>query len=164
MVLNIKEKKIIISEIRKITKKSISIVVGETKYIKSNEINELRKEARKSGVIIKIIRNTLFNIAIKDTNYECLKNFISGPILIAYSMEHPGSAARLLINFSKKNNNFKITNAVFEKKILTLSQIKKLSEIPTYKELIIKLLSVMKESSIGKLVRTLNNINKKNLN
>ncbi|XRY30668.1 MAG: 50S ribosomal protein L10 [Buchnera aphidicola (Tetraneura akinire)] len=158
MVLKTKEKKIIISNIHEITKKSISIVLAQTKYIKSNELNELRKIARKSGVIIKIIRNTLFNIAIKNTDYECLQKFVSGPILIACSMEHPGSAAKLFINFAKKNNNFKITNAVFEKKILTLSQIEKLSKIPTYKESIIQLLSTMKESSIGKLIRTLKNL------
>lgn len=163
MALKTQEKKIIIDSIHKITKQSISVITADTRFVNSNEITELRKQARKKGVIVKVIRNTLLNIAVQNTNFECLKNVISGPVFIAYSIDHPGTAARLFVKFAKKNNNFKITNAVFDKKLLSPIQIIQLSELPTYKESIIRLLFVIRDASAGKLVRLLNSLIQKKI-
>jgi len=75
-----------------------------------------------------------------------------GPSLIAFSNEHPGAAARVLKEFAKSNSLFELRAAAFEG---VLTDISLLASLPTYSEAIARLMSVMKEASAGKLVRTI---------
>jgi large subunit ribosomal protein L10 len=90
-----------------------------------------------------------------DTPFECLKDAFVGPTLIAYSMEHPGAAARLFKEFAKANAKFEVKAAAFEGELIPASQIDRLATLPTYEEAIARLMATMKEASAGKLVRTL---------
>ncbi|CAL4317877.1 50S ribosomal protein L10 [Buchnera aphidicola (Periphyllus testudinaceus)] len=161
MSINIKKKKKIINEIKKISENSLSAVIADPKKINSNKINILRKNARKNNVKIKVIKNTLLKKAIHKTQFECLKKKLKNFTLIAYSIKNPGSAAKLLYLFSKENKTFKIKGAAFEGKFIKSKKIKKLVSIPTYKESIQKLMFTIKEATIGKLVRTLMSIKNK---
>jgi len=102
-----------------------------------------------------VIKNTLLKKGIHKTSFECLEKALKNFTLIAYSIKHPGSAAKLLYLFSKENKNFKIKGAAFEGKFIAPNKIEKLALIPTYPEAIQKFLITIKEASIGKLVRTL---------
>ena len=164
MPLNLQNKKKIVSQINKIASTALSVVIADSRGVTSNNITKLRALSRDVGVKINIVRNTLLNLAVQGTSFECLKNTFNGPTLIAYSLEHPGSAARLLTTFSKNNINFKITGGAFEKKYLSISQINTLAEIPTYNEAISLFMSLIKEIAAGKLVRTLVAISKKKEN
>lgn len=158
MALNFQNKKEIIAEINCTAKKALSIVIANPQGIKVNDITQLRKLARKSSVKLGVFRNTLLNLGIKNTPFECLKKILIGPTLIAYSLKHPGSAARLLKNFYKsQNSNFhlKILGAAFEGKIISGSQINTLANIPTFNEALNRFMILIKEISIGKLLRTL---------
>ncbi|NIH16773.1 MAG: 50S ribosomal protein L10 [Buchnera aphidicola (Periphyllus lyropictus)] len=161
MSINIKKKMEIVKRINKISNYALSAVVANSNKINVNKINNLRKEARKEGVKINIVKNTLLKKAIKNTPFECLKKILKNFTLIAYSINHPGSAAKLLYLFSKENKTFKIKGAAFEGKFINPKKIKKLSLIPTYKEAIQKLIIIIKELAIGKLVRLLMSIKKK---
>jgi large subunit ribosomal protein L10 len=112
----------------------------------------LRKEARKNGVSIRVVRNTLARLAVKGTQYECLADSFVGPTTIAFSSDHPGAAARVLKDFAKTNAKFELKAAAFEG---ALTDVSLLASLPTYDEAIAKLMSVMKEASAGKLVRTI---------
>ena len=68
-------------------------------------------------------------------------------------MEHPGSASRIFLKYQKKNLNFVIKTAFFEKKILSNSEILKLSLMPTYPEALQQFLFLLQEISIRKLLR-----------
>ncbi|AZP36293.1 50S ribosomal protein L10 [Candidatus Annandia adelgestsuga] len=162
MVLNFDKKKKIVNEISKIIPKTSSIVIADISGIKVNKITELRKNCIKNKVFLKIVQNNLLKIIIKNTKYNCLINNIVGPIIIALSTEHPGTAARLLKNFSKENKNINIKAAVFEKKLLTSSdEINFLVTLPTYKESLIKLIYIIKEISLVKFIKLLNILSKK---
>ncbi|QCI19625.1 MAG: 50S ribosomal protein L10 [Buchnera aphidicola (Brevicoryne brassicae)] len=161
MPLTLDKKKIIVSKINKISNIALSAVIADSQGISVNEINELRKSGRNIGVKMSIVQNTLLSLGIKNTLFECLKKKIKGSTFIAYSMEHPGSGARLFKEFSKKNAQFKITGAAFEGKLLSIPEITQLADMPTYKEAIIKLLFVLKISVAGKLIYTLSAIKKK---
>jgi large subunit ribosomal protein L10 len=112
----------------------------------------LRTEAREAGVSLRVIRNTLARRAVKGTDLECLTDTFTGPTLIAFSNEHPGAGARILNAFAKGNDKLEVRAAAFEGE---LTDVKLLASLPTYDEAIAKLMSVMKEASAGKLVRTL---------
>lgn len=161
MALNIHKKKIIVSKIHEISNMALSLVTADTQGISVNKINQLRKSGREMGVKMSIVRNTLLSLALKNTIFECLKKKIKGSTFVAYSMKHPGSGARLFRKFSEKNIQFKITGAVFEKKLLSILEINQLADMPTRKEAIIKLLLILKMSIAGRLVYTLSAIKKK---
>lgn len=161
MPLNLQNKKTIVDKINKIANTALSVVIADSRGVTSNNITTLRKLSREAGVTINVVRNTLLNLAIQGTAFECLKNKFNGPTLIACSFEHPGNAARLLKEFSKKHKNFKITGGAFEEKQLSISQINILAEMPTYSEAISRFMFLIKEVSAGKLVRTLAAISKK---
>jgi len=161
MPLNLQNKKTIVAKINKIASTALSVVIADSRGVTSNNITTLRQLGRNAGVKINIVRNTLLNLAIQGTSFECLKNKFNGPTLIAYSFEHPGSAARLLKDFSKKHKNFKITGGAFEEKHLSAPQINILAEMPTYNEAISLFMFLIKEVSAGKLVRTLAAISRK---
>ena len=110
------------------------------------------KEAREAGVSMRVVRNTLARRALAGTDYECLTETFVGPTLIAFSAEHPGAAARLFKDFAKKNEAFEIKAAAFEGAVVDAEM---LATLPTYDEAIAKLMSVLKEASAGKLVRTI---------
>ncbi len=70
-------------------------------------MTELRKAGREAGVYMRVVRNTLLRRVVEGTQFECLKDTFVGPTLIAYSMEHPGAAARLFKEFAKANANLR---------------------------------------------------------
>jgi large subunit ribosomal protein L10 len=158
MPLNLQNKKEIVAKIHKITNVALSVITADSRGVTANNITELRKLSRNMGVKIKIVRNTLLNLAIQGTSFECLKNKLNGPTLIAYSLEHEGSAARLFKDFAKKNKNFKITGGAFEKKTLSVLQVNNLADMPTYNEAITFFVILIKEVAVGKLIRTLSAI------
>lgn len=164
MPLSLQNKKEIVAKINKIANMALSVIIADSRGITTNHITELRKLSRHIGVKISVVRNTLLNLAIQGTSFECLKNTLKGPSLIAYSFEHAGSAARLFRNFAKKNKNFKITSGVFEKQILSKLQVNQLADMPTYNEAIIIFISLIKELAAGKLIRTLSVISNKKTN
>ena len=118
-------------------------------------IRDRRKAGREAGVYMRVVRNTLLRRVVEGTQFECLKDTFVGPTLIAYSMEHPGAAARLFKEFAKANANFEVKAAAFEGEVIPASQIDRLATLPTYEEALARLMSTMKEAAAGKLVRTL---------
>ena len=143
MALNLQDKQAIVAEVSEVAKGALSAVVADSRGVTVDKMTELRKAGREAGVYMRVVRNTLLRRAVEGTPFECLKDAFVGPTLIAYSMEHPGAAARL----------FKA--AAFEGELIPASQIDRLATLPTYEEAIARLMATMKEASAGKLVRTL---------
>ena len=112
-------------------------------------MTELRKAGREAGVYMRVVRNTLLRRVVEGTPFECLKDTFVGPTLIAYSMEHPGAAARLFKDFAKANAKFEVKAAAFEGELIPASQIDRLATLPTYEEAIARLMATMKEASAG---------------
>lgn len=155
MSINIQKKQKIVSEIKKIANISLSAVIVNINKINSNEINQIRYLGRKNEVYMLVVRNTLLYRAIKNTQFECLKKCLIGSTLIAFSLKHASSAARLLKNFCNKNKNLKIKAASFDGLFLKADKIDYLANQLTHEEAIIKIILVLKELSINKLVRIL---------
>ncbi|UDG80158.1 50S ribosomal protein L10 [Candidatus Steffania adelgidicola] len=155
MALNLQEKQAIIEEISEIAKNAISAVVANSRGITVDKMTELRKAGRETGVYMRVVRNTLMRQIVKDGPFQCLNDMFIGPTLIAFSHQHPGTAARLFRDFAKENTNFKVKAAAFQGEIIPGSQIDRLATLPTYKEAIAQLMFTMKEASSGKLIRML---------
>lgn len=152
MALGLEDKKAIVAEVQQAAQGALSAVVADARGVTVDDMTALRKEAREAGVWMKVVRNTLARRAVEGTDYECLTENFVGPTLIAFSNEHPGAAARIFKDFAKENDKFELKAAAFEGQITDVSM---LATLPTYEEAIAKLMSVMKEASAGKLVRTI---------
>ena len=153
MALNLQDKQAIVAEVSEVAKGALSAVVADSRGVTVDKMTELRKAGREAGVYMRVVRNTLLRRAVEGTPFECLKDAFVGPTLIAYSMEHPGAAARLFKEFAKANAKFEVK--AFEGELIPASQIDRLATLPTYEEAIARLMATMKEASAGKLVRTL---------
>lgn len=152
MALGLEDKKAIVAEVQEAAKSALSAVVADSRGVTVEEMTALRKEARENGVWLKVVRNTLARRAVDGTDYACLQDSFVGPTIIAFSTEHPGAGARILKNFAKENEKFELKTAAFEGELVDITM---LASLPTYDEAIAKLMSVMKEASAGKLVRTI---------
>ncbi|MCQ3784479.1 50S ribosomal protein L10 [Salmonella enterica subsp. enterica serovar Indiana] len=149
MALNLQDKQAIVAEVSEVAKGALSAVVADSRGV------TVGKAGREAGVYMRVVRNTLLRRVVEGTQFECLKDTFVGPTLIAYSMEHPGAAARLFKEFAKANAKFEVKAAAFEGELIPASQIDRLATLPTYEEAIARLMATMKEASAGKLVRTL---------
>lgn len=152
MALGLKDKKAIVAEVQEAAKGALSAVVADSRGVTVTDMTALRKQARENGVSLRVVRNTLARRALEGTAYECLNDVFVGPSIIAFSNEHPGAGARILKDFAKGNDKLELKAAAFEGSVVEIGL---LASLPTYDEAIAKLMSVMKEASAGKLVRTL---------
>ncbi|OPX54720.1 LSU ribosomal protein L10P [Oceanospirillum multiglobuliferum] len=155
MALRLEDKKAIVAEVNEAASAALSVVVADSRGVTVGAMTSLRKNAREAGVQLRVVRNTLARIAVEGTRFECLKDSFVGPSLIAFSMEHPGAAARLLKDFAKAEANFEVKALAYEGELIAASDIDRLASLPTYEEAIARLMMTMKEASAGKLVRTL---------
>ena len=154
MALNLQDKQAIVAEVSEVAKGALSAVVADSRGVTVDKMTELRKAGREAGVYMRVVRNTLLRRVVEGTQFECLKDAFVGPTLIAYSMEHPGAAARLFKEFAKGQDKFEIKAASFEGQFLAANQIDVLATLPTRDEAISQLMSVI-QGATSKLARTL---------
>ncbi|GAB2727539.1 50S ribosomal protein L10 [Halomonas garicola] len=155
MPLALEGKKAIVAEVSEAAKDALSVVVADSRGVPVSKMTDLRKQARENGVQIRVVRNTLARRALTGTQWECLNEAFVGPTLLAFSNEHPGAAARLFKDFIRTAPDFEVKALAYEGEYIPAAEIDRLASLPTYDEAIAKLMSVMKEASAGKLVRTL---------
>jgi large subunit ribosomal protein L10 len=152
VALGLDGKKAIVAEVQEAAKSALSAVIADSRGVTVGKMTALRKQARDSGVWVKVVRNTLARRALQGTAYECLTDSFVGPTLIAFSTQHPGAGARILQDFAKENDKFELKAAAFEGELVNIAM---LATLPTYNEAISILMGTIKEAAAGKLVRTI---------
>jgi large subunit ribosomal protein L10 len=154
VALNLDGKKAVVEEVAQYAAKAYSAVAAEYRGLTVTELTELRKRARETGVYLRVIKNTLAKRAVAGTEFECMQNGLVGPLIIAFSMEDPGSAARLISDFAKTNDKLITKIVAIGGQAFGESELARLASLPTRDQGISMLMSVMK-APVGKLVRTL---------
>jgi large subunit ribosomal protein L10 len=157
MALSFAEKEAIVSEVAEIAASAYSAVTAEYIGLSAEEMTELRAKARSGGVYLRVVKNTLARRAVNGTDYECLQDTLTGPLLLAFSQEDPGAAARVLKDFAKENNKLVIKALSVSGQLLAASEIDRLASLPTKEQAISMLMSVM-QAPIAKFARTLNEV------
>ena len=153
MALNLEDKQEIVKEVSEAAKEALSAVVADSRGVTAVKMDALRKQGREAGVYMRVVRNTLLRRVVEGTQFECIKDVLSGPSIIAFSNENPGAAARIFKEFAKKEDKFTIKGAAFEGEFISADSIDVLASLPTYEEALARLMNVMKEAAAGKLVR-----------
>jgi large subunit ribosomal protein L10 len=134
--------------------KALAAVAAEYRGLTVEEMTELRVKARENGVFVKVAKNTLVRRAVEGTDYECMQEALTGPLLLAFSMDDPGAAARLVKDYSKDHDKLIAKLVAVGGQMYDASELERLSKLPTYDQAIAILMGVMK-APIEKFVRTL---------
>ncbi|MBT8448715.1 MAG: 50S ribosomal protein L10 [Gammaproteobacteria bacterium] len=157
MALGIEAKKQVVAEVSEVASEALSAVVAEYRGLTVADMTALRVKARENGVYLRVIRNTLAKRAVEGTEFACMQDAFTGPVLCAFSKDDPGAAARLLKEFSKEYDDMKVTALAIGGNLLDADQIDAVASLPTYEQALAQLMSVM-NGPITKLTRTLNDV------
>ena len=131
MALNLEQKKEVVAELANVAAKAHSLVAAEYAGLTVAQLTELRKKARQDGVFLKVAKNTLVARAVAGTEYECVKEALTGPLLFAFSKEDPGAAGRLIKDFAKTNDKLVAKVVAMGGKMYPGSHVEKLASLPT---------------------------------
>ena len=157
MPLNFEQKKAVVAEVAEVASSAYSAVAAEYRGLSVDQMTELRAKARESGVYLRVIKNTLARRAVEDTEFACMQEGLTGPLVSAFSMEDPGAAARVIKDFSKENEQLVVRLAAIGGKVLEASDLDVLAKMPTYDQAVSMLMAVMKAPT-EKLARTINEV------
>ena len=157
MALNFEQKQAIVAEVAEVASGAFSAVAAEYRGLTVGELTELRVNARNQGVYLRVVKNTLAKRAVEGTEFECIADGLTGPLILAFSQEDPGAAARVLKDFSKENDEFDVKALAVGGNLLAADQIDILAKLPTYDQAIATLMSVML-APVTKLARTVNEV------
>ena len=154
MALSIEQKKAVVAEVAEVASKALAAVAAEYRGLTVEEMTQLRALAREDGVFLKVAKNTLVHRAVEGTDYECMQDSLTGPLLFAFSMEDPGAAARLVKDYAKDHDKLIAKLVVVGGELFDASELERLASLPTYDQAIAILMAVMM-APIEKFVRTL---------
>ncbi len=154
MALRLEDKKRLVKEVNAVAGDSVTAVAAEYRGLSVEEMTDLRREARKAGVFLRVVKNTLARRAVEGTEFECMKDTLKGPILLAFAKEDPGAAARVINDFAKEHDALQAVSLSIGGKLLPGSDLKKLAELPTLDQARAMLLGLF-VAPMNQLVRTL---------
>jgi large subunit ribosomal protein L10 len=154
VALNLDSKKAVVEEVAQYAAKAHSAVAAEYRGLTVTELTQLRKTARETGVYLRVIKNTLAKRAVAGTEFECMQDGLVGPMIIAFSMEDPGCAARLVSDFAKTHDKLITKVVAIGGQSYDASELARLARLPTRDQGISMLMSVMK-APVQKLAQTL---------
>ena len=153
MALSLQQKKVVVEEVADVAKSAQSAVAAEYRGLTVTEMTELREKAKQSGVYLRVVRNTLARRAVAGTQFECVQDRLRGPLLLAFSRDEPGAAARVLRDYAKSNEKLVVSFVAFDGKAMDAPAIDQLASLPSRGEALSMLMSVLMAPAT-KLART----------
>jgi large subunit ribosomal protein L10 len=148
VALNYQEKEAVVAEVSSQVASAQTFVIAEYRGVSVGDLTQLRKQARRLGVYLKVIKNTLATRAVKGTCFEQLSDQMNGPLI--YSMGSDAVApAKILHDFAKSNDKIVIRAGVYNGELMDGNAVKALASIPSKEELLAKLLGVMQAPVSG---------------
>src|SRR5437879_13507983 len=154
--LDLDRKKAVVAEVAAQLAKAKTIVVAEYRGLEVGRMTELRARARKSGVYLRVLKNTLARRAVEGTPFAGLSQHMKGPLVYGISPD-PVATAKVLNEFAKANEKLVIRAGAVPNAVISAKEVTALASLPSREELLAKLWGTM-QAPIGKLVRTLNEV------
>jgi len=146
----------VVAEISAQLTKAKAIVVAEYRGLEVGRMTELRAKARKSGVYLRVLKNTLARRAVEGTPFAGLSQHLKGPLVYGISPD-PVTAAKVLNEFAKSNEKLVIRGGAMPNVLMSVKEVKALAALPGREELLAKVVGTM-QAPIVKLVRTMNEV------
>ena len=154
MAMRLDAKKAVVDEVAAVAGNALSAIAAEYRGLTVSEMTELRSIARASGVYLRVVKNSLARRALENTDFACMREGLTGPLMLAFSIEDPGAAARIISDFAKDHDQCEPKLVAVGGQLYDASEIDRLAKLPTRDQAIGILMAVMK-APIEKLVRTM---------
>lgn len=154
MSLNLEAKKAVVAEVAAVASQAHSAVAAEYRGLAVAEMVKLRMAARQENVYLRVVRNTLAERALEGTDFACMRDGLRGPLLLVFSREEPGAAARVVRDFGKEHAKLVVKMGCVGGKLLSPEGVETLAKMPTKEQSVAMLMGVL-QAPIGKFMRTL---------
>ena len=154
--MNLEQKQAVVSEIAAQLGSAQSVIVAEYRGLDVGAVTDLRAKARKSGLYLRMLKNSLARRAVKGTPFEKLSEQMVGPLIYGISQD-PVAGAKVLSAFAKDNEKLVIRGGAMPNVLMSVKDVKALSMLPGREELLARLVGTM-QAPIVKLVRTMNEV------
>ena len=145
-MMNKDKKNNYIKEMKNFFNETNSVLVTHYQGLTVKQIDELRSEMRKHGILFKITKNRITKLALADSKFKKIENLFSGPTAIAFSQDAITSA-KILTKFAKKNSNLKIIGGIMEENELSEQDVEKIATLPTLDEARAKIVGILTASA-----------------
>lgn len=157
MALTLEEKKAVVAEVAEVAGAAFSAVAAEYRGLTVDQMTTLRTKAREGGVYLRVVKNTLARRALTGTEFECMNEALEGPLVLAFSQQDPGAAARVIKDFAKEHEKLAVKLVSVGGQLLPAGDIERLAKLPTREQAISMLMATM-QAPVAKFVRTLNEV------
>jgi large subunit ribosomal protein L10 len=154
--LNLEQKQAVVSEVAAKLANAQALIVAEYRGLDVARVTQLRARARKSGLYLRVLKNTLARRAVKGTPFEPLSDQLVGPLMYGIASD-PVAGAKVLADFARENELFVIRGGAMPGSRMSDKDVKALAQLPSREELLAKLLGTM-QAPVAKLVRTMNEV------
>jgi len=154
MALRLEDKKALVAEVNEVAAIALSGVAAEYRGMTVEQMTEFRAKARNEGVYVRVVKNTLAKRAIDGTEFECLADSLVGPIILAFSKEDPGAAARVVKDFAKDCEDLVTKAVAIGGEAYPASDLDRLAKLPTLDQARAQLLGLL-QAPASKFVRTI---------
>ncbi|MEJ2200604.1 MAG: 50S ribosomal protein L10 [Desulfuromonadaceae bacterium] len=138
--MNRTSKEKVVSELAEKLASAKAAFLADYRGLNVDMVNNLRGQLRGVSVDYLVVKNTLLKLAAKGTSAECLNDHLAGPTAIAIVMDEPVAPAKVLTDFAKANPKFELKAGALDGKLLSVDDIKALSELPSREVLLAKVL------------------------
>lgn len=157
MAMKLAAKQAVVAEVAEVAASAPSAIAAEYRGLSVEQMTALRVAARQANVYVRVVKNTLARRAVEGTDFACMQEGLTGPLVLAFSRDDPGAVARVVRDFAKQNTKLVVRLVAIGGKLLAPGDIDKLAKLPTYEEALSLLLAVMKAPA-EKLARTMNEV------
>jgi large subunit ribosomal protein L10 len=154
--LNLEQKQAMVAEVAAKLAAAQAVIVAEYRGLDVGRVTQLRAKARKSGLYLRVLKNTLARRAVKGTPFEKLSEQMIGPLMYGIAAD-PVAGAKVLSEFARENELFVIRAGAMPNAVMSEKEIKALALLPSREELLARLLGTM-QAPMAKLARTLNEV------
>jgi large subunit ribosomal protein L10 len=145
-----------VSEVAAKLAKAQALIVAEYRGLNVERVTQLRSKARKSGLYLRVLKNTLARRAVQGTPFEKISDQLTGPLMYGIAQD-PVAGAKVLSEFARDHEQFVIKAGAMPNTVMSAKDIKALALLPSREELLARLLGTM-QAPIATLVRTLNEV------
>ncbi|HYL90204.1 MAG TPA: 50S ribosomal protein L10 [Burkholderiales bacterium] len=156
MGLNLEQKQAVVAEVAAQLANAQAVIVAEYRGLDVARVTQLRSKARKSGLYLRVLKNTLARRAVKGTPFESLSDQMVGPLMYGIAAD-PVAGAKVIAEFARENELFVIRGGAMANTRMSDKDVKALALLPSREELIAKLMGTL-QAPVAKLVRTMNEV------
>lgn len=156
MGLSLERKRAMVDEVAARLVRAQALIVAENRGLDVAAITGLRARARKSGLYLQVLKNTLARRAVRGTPFEALAGEMAGPLVYCIAQD-PVAGARVLADFARENDRLVIRGGAMPGALMSAQDVKALATMPSREELLAKLVATMK-APIAQLARTMNEV------